>query len=180
MQQHIDEGLLASLKAGDEWSFGEIYRRYYTPLRLEAFYRLRDDSEAEDVVQDVFTSLWSRRESLPDIAFDKYLFQAVRNKCIDRIRKRTTLQHYADQVKEDPEPCTRLIPIENEELSYQLQTAISGLPMAQRTTFGLSFIEDKTNRQISEELGTSIQTVKNNLSTALRTLRKKLINLQNA
>jgi len=180
MQQHTDDGLLAALKAGSEQAFSEIYSRYYTPLRLEAFYRLRDDAEAEDVVHDVFTSLWTRKEALPDVTFDKYLYQAVRNKCIDRIRKLTTIQHYTEQLKEDPEPSTRHIPIENDELSSQLQTAIAGLPTTQRTTFGLSFIEDKTNRQISEELGTSIQTVKNNLSTAVKTLRKKLINLHNA
>jgi DNA-directed RNA polymerase specialized sigma24 family protein len=44
----------------------------------------------------------------------------------------------------------------------------------------MSYLEDKSNREISEELGTSLQTVKNNLSTALKTLRNKLINLHNA
>jgi len=180
MQHQQDEVLLAALKGGSEYAFGEIYRRYYTPLRLEAFYRLRCDTDAEDIVQDVFTSLWARKESLPEVAFKQYLFQAVRNKCVDRIRKMTTIQHYTATLKDLPEPAIYAIPIENEELSCQLQTAISGLPSTQRQTFGLSYLEDKSNREISESLGTSVQTVKNNLSSALKNLRKKLINLHNA
>ncbi|GAA0552327.1 RNA polymerase sigma-70 factor [Chitinophaga japonensis] len=180
MQQAHEDWLLAELKTGNETAFSEIYRRYYTPLRLEAYYRLRNDAEAEDVVQDVFTSLWARKEKLPDIAFKTYLFQAVRNRCIDKIRKNATHHHYTEQLKDLPEPSTRYIAIEHKELSRQLKTVISGIPPAQRKAFELSYLEDKSNRQISEELGTSLQTVKNNLTSALKTLRNKLINLHNA
>jgi len=177
--QHEDE-LLAALKAGDEIAFSEIYQRYYTPLRIEAYYRLRSDNEAEDVVQDVFTSLWARKATLPDIFFKQYLFQAVRNRCVDKLRKQTTRQHYTTYIQEQPAPATHNTPIEHKELSNQLKAVIACIPTAQRRVFELSYLEDKTHRQISEELGTSLQTVKNNLTTALKTLRNKLINLHNA
>jgi RNA polymerase sigma-70 factor (ECF subfamily) len=180
MQQYNDDWLLAELRSGSELAFSEVYRRYYTPLRLEAFYRLRDDVEADDVVQDVFTSLWTRKEKLPEISFKNYLFQAVRNRCIDKIRKNASHQHYTDQLRDLPEPSTQHISIEHKELSRQLHSVISAIPTAQRRVFELSYLEDKSNRQISEELGTSIQTVKNNLTTALKTLRNKLIKLHNA
>lgn len=180
MQQHNDDWLLAELKSGSELAFSEIYCLFYTPLRLEAYYRLRDDAAAEDVVQDVFTSLWARKEKLPDISFKNYLFQAVRNRCVDKIRKQASHQHYTDQIRDLPEPSTEHISIEHKELSSQLKAVISGIPTAQRRAFEMSYLEDKSNREISEELGSSLQTVKNNLSTALKTLRNKLINLHNA
>lgn len=180
MQQTQEDRLLAELKAGSELAFSEIYRQYYTSLRLEAYYKLRNDLEAEDVVQDVFTSIWVRREKLPNIAFKNYLFQAVRNRCIDKIRKNNSHQHYTEQIKDLPEPSTHHVSIEHKELSRQLKTVIAGIPAVQRRTFEMSYLEDKSNREISEELGTSLQTVKNNLSTALKTLRNKLINLHNA
>jgi RNA polymerase sigma-70 factor (ECF subfamily) len=180
MQQTQDDWLLAELKAGSELAFCEIYRQYYAALRLEAYYKLRNDLEAEDVVQDVFTSIWARKEKLPDISFKNYLFQAVRNRCIDKIRKHNSHQHYTEQVKDLPEPSTHHISIEHKELSRQLKAAIAGIPAAQRRAFEMSYLEDKSNREISEELGSSLQTVKNNLSTALKTLRNKLINLHNA
>lgn len=180
MQQTQEDLLLAELKAGSELAFSEIYRQYYASLRLEAFYKLRNDLEAEDVVQDVFTSIWARKEKLPNIAFKNYLFQAVRNRCIDKIRKNNSHQHYTEQIKDLPEPSTHHISIEHKELSHQLKAVIAGIPTVQRRTFEMSYLEDKSNREISEELGTSLQTVKNNLSTALKTLRNKLINLHNA
>lgn len=180
MQQKQEDWLLAELKAGSELAFSEIYRQYYTPLRLEAYYKLRNDLEADDVVQDVFTSLWARRDKLPDISFKNYLFQAVRNRCVDKIRKNACHQHYMDQVSDLPEPSTQHISVEHKELSRQLNAVISGIPTAQRRAFEMSYLEDKSNREISEELGTSLQTVKNNLTTALKTLRNKLINLHNA
>ncbi|KAA2239738.1 RNA polymerase sigma-70 factor [Chitinophaga agrisoli] len=180
MQQHNDDWLLAGIKAGNEQAFSEIYRRYYERLYLAAYYKLRNELEAEDVVHDVFTSLWARREKLPEITFKSYLYAAVMHRCIDKIRKNASQQHYTQEISNQPEPFTQFVSIEHKELHSQLHAVIAAIPAAQRKAFELSYLEDKSNKEISEQLGTSLQTVKNNLTTALKTLRLKLINLHNA
>src|SRR5687767_12116847 len=98
MHQDNDDLLVIKIRAGDELVFTEIYHRYRKHLLLDAYYRLRDLQEAEDIMHDVFASLWKRRKELNEnINLKHYLFGALRNKCIDRIRKVTYHQHYAGQ-----------------------------------------------------------------------------------
>lgn len=182
MHQFNDEWLLMELRAGNEQAFNEIYRRYHKQLHLDAYYRLRDLQEAEDVMHDVFASLWKRRKELSeDISLKHYLFRALRNKCVDRIRKLSSLQNYMGQLANQGEPHTHhsYTAIENKELASQIRAAINAIPFAQRRAFEMLYIEAKSHKEIVAETGTSLQTVKNNISTALKALRKKLQNAHN-
>ncbi|QJB33113.1 RNA polymerase sigma-70 factor [Chitinophaga oryzae] len=175
MEPYTDAQLVADLKIGSEWAFTQLYNRYYKRLHIEANYVLKDAEEAADVVHDVLIIIWNRRDKLADnLHLKSYLTTCVRNKCMDRIRRSVVKERNVHQYMSLKELTTCINPMERKELSLQLATAINALPVAQRTVFELSYMEDKTQREIVAEKNRSLQTVKNQMSTTLRILRKKL------
>ena len=179
MQAHSDEYLLMELKAGNEAAFTEIFNRYRTLLYLEAYYQLKDYQEAQDIVQDIFTWLWQNKETiLTEVAIKQYLFRATRNKCIDKYRKSKTVQHFAREYPYIKEINTHHIPLETKELGHQLTNAINAISApASRRAFQLLYQEGKSHKTIALEMGTNVQTVKNQISRALKVLRGKLRNV---
>ena len=173
MQPKSDELLVTELKAGSEWAFTEIYNRYYIRLHLEANYKLRDKDEAADVVHDVFANIWKKKNELPhDFCLKAYLSNCVRNKCIDKIRKEVQFEHYASQ-QEIKEPVSQTDPATTREIATDIKNAIALLPTAQRKVFELAS-SGLSHKEIMAETGKSIQTIKNLLGTAKKTLREKL------
>jgi len=179
MQSHNDEFLLMEMKAGNEAAFTDIFNRYRNALYLEAYYQLKDAQEAQDIVQDIFIWLWTKRTSIPaDIALKQYLLRAVRNKCIDKHRKAQTRQHFTKEYPYIKDTDTSRVPLETKELSRQLTHAIDAISApASRRAFQLLYLEDKSHKTIALEMGTNVQTVKNQISRALKVLRGKLKNV---
>ncbi|PTS93303.1 RNA polymerase subunit sigma-70, partial [Pedobacter sp. HMWF019] len=72
------------MKSGNQDAFSEIYDRYFGALYLHAFNRLRDKDEAKDLVQELFSYLWSKRSILePKSNFSNYLYTWVRNRILN-------------------------------------------------------------------------------------------------
>jgi RNA polymerase sigma-70 factor (ECF subfamily) len=175
MQPENDELLVEKLRAGNEQAFTLIYDRYYTRLHLEANYRLRNSEEAADVVHDVFANIWKKKTELPDaLSLKAYLSNSVRNKCIDKIRKHAQFQHYAGQQKDVEEAVTPTDPAATREIATKIHNAIGELPPAQRNVFELAY-SGLSHKEIKGQTGKSIQTIKNLLGTAKKTLRDKLL-----
>src|SRR5690606_30825490 len=83
-KKYSDSDLLQFLKNGDERVFSEIYTRYHSLLYIYAHKKLQDKQEAQDVVHDVFITLWEKRFELRiQISLANYLYTAVRNKSLD-------------------------------------------------------------------------------------------------
>src|SRR5581483_2702313 len=86
--QHTDQFLLQQLTQNDQAAFTAIYQRYWKLLFREAMNVLRSQKEAEDSVQELFVSLWKRRETLSiNSSLKAYLHTAIRYQCIDRIER---------------------------------------------------------------------------------------------
>ncbi|WP_298738898.1 sigma-70 family RNA polymerase sigma factor [uncultured Chitinophaga sp.] len=176
MQPKSDAYLLAQLKAGDEAAFTELFNKYRSVLYMEAYYRLKDHQEAQDIVQNIFTWIWMHRSAIPaEITFRQYLFRAVRNKCIDKHRKSKTVMHFIREYGYAKESGTNQVPLETKELSQQLTNAINAISApASRKAFQLLYQEGKSHKTIALEMGINVQTVKNQISRALKVLRGKL------
>ena len=179
MQSYNDEYLLLEMKNGNEAAFTTIFNRYRNAMYLEAYYQLKDQQEAQDIVQDVFTWLWLKRDTIPaGVALKQYMFRATRNKCIDKYRKAKTIQHFTKEYPYIKETDTHQIPVEIKELSHQLSNAINAISApASRKAFELLYLENKSHKTIALEMGTNVQTVKNQISRALKILRGKLKNV---
>lgn len=145
------------------------FQEYYRPLCLYAMHYLSGDVDAaEDVVQDCFVGLW-QREVNNDKAF---LYTAVRNACIDRLRRTTPLCH-------DIEPQDLEGTITDEEaqnrsvLEARLWKAIDSLPQRQREALLLCKRDGMSYRETAEKMGISEKTVEHLLSNAMKTLREQ-------
>src|SRR3546814_8027059 len=90
-----EKALLLRLRDGDEAAFTYLYSTYYSPLYLHAYNRLRDREAAKDIIQDLFTNIWSNREVVQiNEGISSYLYAAVRNRIIDIISKKKSSSSY--------------------------------------------------------------------------------------
>jgi len=169
--------LLLFIKAGDAEAFRELYHRYKEKTYWMIYRRLGNEEEAKDMVQEIFLSLWTGRERLAGLdVLDAYLYGMARNKIISLYRKKDTQfkgDHYLYSSLEqlDVAADDHLI---TRELNDQVEEVVARLPATMRACFQLNKNEGKKVQDIAALLNLSEQTVRNNLSEALRRLRISL------
>jgi RNA polymerase sigma-70 factor (ECF subfamily) len=172
-----DEQLVALLKKGDQLAFTEIYNRYAPKLAGFAASKLYNIDDARDILHDIFVKLWEGREHLYITAtLQSYLFAIVRHRIIDKIRKNITREEYTTAVQSFSDAHTENATqqLEAKDLQQGIQKSLDELPPRVREIYKLSREQGLSNGEIAEKLQLSEQTVKNQLSTALKHLRKSL------
>ena len=133
--------------------------------------------EAEDVVHDVFVGLWEKMDSINTETARAYLFQAIRNRClnyIQRLKNRTVLQDVMLERRELPDPIDEELYIYS-ELKNHLDTAIDKLPQQQRKIFIMARRENKTAAEIAIEMELSPRTVEKHLELASAKIRQSFL-----
>jgi RNA polymerase sigma-70 factor (family 1) len=168
MQQLLldDSQLLDQLRSHDGVAFESLYSKYWKRLFDFARVKTRDTHVAEEIVQDLFVTLWEKRESLQVSNLQSYLFTAVRNKVIDYYKEKVFSE--LENLESVPAPD---YPVFLDELEAAMQAAIFKLPEKTRQIFLLSRFENNTARQISMQLHIPERTVEYHITQALRALR---------
>jgi RNA polymerase sigma-70 factor (family 1) len=176
IQSYDDNALLCALQQGSKQAFAEIYRRYSRPLFLQAYRKVGVHDVCEDILQEVFSALWLRRDTLqPGKSLKAYLEGILRHKVVDyyrlsclRLKHLDALTHMLDQ---PDTPLTEALHAKEQEsaLHYHIQS----LSERVRTIFLLSRYDGLSVEDISEKLQLSNQTVRNQISKALKSLRLK-------
>ncbi len=173
-EQHR-EHFLARINQGDIAAYDTLYKTYYELMTLYAFRLTNDAVLAEDVVQDVFTSIWERRVQFADYrAIRPYLYRAVHNECVNHNIHPRSRQIaideglFAESIGHAPDTSFM-----EEEIYRLLFAAIDRLPKRCREVM-LKSLEGKKNGEISEEMELSVETVKTQKRRGLTTLRKLL------
>ena len=172
-----DLELYALLKAGDKVAYTEIYNRYFSLLYLHALKRLRDEEAARDLIQDLFTTLWVKREVLTTRTnLSNYLYTAVRNGVFNFIAHQKVASKYINELpdKIEPSECMTDHLARERQLTALIEKEIAELPEKMREIFLLSRVEGLSHKEIAERLGISELTVKTQVKNALRILRGKL------
>jgi RNA polymerase sigma-70 factor (ECF subfamily) len=179
-----EEKIISLLKKGDNTAYKYLYDRYYTLLCAIACEYMGDRSAGENIVDELIFHLWEKRETL-DIttSLQSYLVRAVRNRCInalqvERERREITfsamnMNDYETVQSSESEDYPLAVLLEN-ELEEKIRQAIEHLPEDSRRVFRMSRLEDKQHKQIAEELGISVSTVKYHLKNALMRLKDEL------
>ncbi len=169
-----DSELCQAICMGNRTAFDQFFRRYYPSLCAYAsrFVSLHD---AEEVVQDVMLWLWEERGRLERIASpDRYLFRAVRNRCLtlldsSAVRKRSDeTPGEQGHMWDDPDFYVA------RELAAQIESALAALPESYREAFEMHRFQGLTYREIASRLAVSEKTVDYRISQALRLLRISL------
>lgn len=172
-----DDELITSFKNGDYDAFTEIYVRYSPELYQHALKMLKDRDAAQDVIQDIFSNLWTNKDSLYIHSSPKnYLYAAVRNKILDVISKEKSASKYlsslGDFIENGNYTTDNLI--REKELAVIIENEITNLPQKMREVFELSRREHKSYADIAQELGIAENTVRKHITKAIGRLRPKL------
>lgn len=163
-----DNELMARVRRSDGKAFDEIYLRYWRKLYALAFYHLRDSNAAEDIVQEIFVSLWASREKADIKHLPAYLATATKY----------SIFHYFAQPARNIRPLEELTvsPVEQHTaesrlMEKEIRQEIDRLPEKCRLVFRYSREEGLANKTISEKLNISTKAVEKHMTRALRQLR---------
>jgi RNA polymerase sigma-70 factor (family 1) len=172
-----DEQLIILLKKGDQQAFAEIYSRYAESLAGFAGSKLYSLDDARDLLHDMFVKLWENREQINITStLQSYLFAIIRHRIIDKIRKNITREEYASMRQSlnaaYQDSADKLVEVK--ELRQTIEKSLDQLSPRVKEIYKLSKEEGLNNQEIAQRLNLSEQTVKNQLSAALKHLRKSL------
>ncbi|WP_052265996.1 RNA polymerase sigma-70 factor [Pedobacter kyungheensis] len=171
--QYQDE-LISRLKCGDELAFNEIYNSYWKQLYYTAFTILQDEEGALDAVQEVFVSLWQRREQLNIVTLKAYLHQAVRFTVLKAIRAQKTDKEFYKRLAKITTEIIIEQPLLFKEQQKLIQGLIDSLPADCKRIFLMSREEEMTYKQIASKLEISEKTVEKKMSKSLKLIREGL------
>jgi RNA polymerase sigma factor (sigma-70 family) len=167
-----DLALFASIKQGDVSAFENIYNTYWFVLFDTAYKRLKDKEKCQDIIQNVFTDLWNRRERLEIENPEAYLHTAVRFQTLKAISQNAKNVSFVDVF--DAEIISSLktdgVLLER-EAKHIIKHFINALPAKRRAIFLMHYFDELSTTAIARELNVSQKTVQNQLTTASHALR---------
>lgn len=170
--------LLPGLQSGDEKAFSQVFLLLYPPLCQFAEKFVGDACDAENIVEDIFLKLWDRALLFNDEEHLKaFLYRSIRNACLNflKVSKRAFERNTAFAKEQgEYDEATYLTEITRTEIIAELYAAISELPAQARKVIIKTYIEGQSNQEVADELGLSINTVKNHKQNGLALLRSKL------
>lgn len=173
----MDIELVELMSKGSEPAFLEIYHRYKGILYQFAYRRLQDQLEVDDIIQELFATLWVKRETLDlKTNVSGYLYAAVRNRILDIIAHKQVESVYIQSLQEFVDHGNAITDhrLRQNMLQELIEKEVANLPKKMREVFELSRKYHLSHKEISEKLEISEKTVKNQINNALKILRVKL------
>lgn len=168
-----DAELMGLINKGDD-AFLEVYKRYWKKLYSHAYNLLEDKQACEDVIQDVFTTFWTKKDKVAISNLSHYLYQAVKFQIFNLFRNGKIAQKHIDRIKVIEFVNSTEDSLNLKELEESLQGLLAQLPDRCREIFHASRFENLSHAEISEKFNISNQTVKNQVSKALKHLKESM------
>lgn len=172
-----DQHILNRIKKGDIKSFEVLFHRYYPGMCLYAQSLLKKENVAEEVVQDVFYSIWKNRKNFRlTSGWQSYLYRSVYNNSMNYLRK-TKNEYRLDfdvSVREEGTSGDPFEEMNYNELNETIRETMEKLPERTRHIFRLSRFEGLTYKEIAKKLSISVKTVESNMGKALKAFRLSL------
>jgi RNA polymerase sigma-70 factor (family 1) len=169
-----DVDLWNAISKDDEGAFTALFNRYWELLYNIAYRYLRDHEVSEEIVHDIFLSIWNRRKKLEIVSFHHFFLKAVRYQIYNRARVAKLPISFVDQnvyeniIFEGNNGETRIREL---ELDQELDKYLSQLPQRCKEIFKMSRIKNLSNQEIALQLGISKRSVENQITLALKHLR---------
>ena len=180
MNSYVDKSdleLITLMKQHDQAAFTEIYQRYWKKLFTVATNKIQDLEEAREIVQNVFISLWNRREQLEiNSSLQNYLAVSVKYRVINLLARLNTKRFYLDSLDQAEIDDSTQQWLDFMELKEQLSKLVNDLPEKCRIVFIMSREEGHSHKEISKKLGISEKTIEGHLTKAIKLLKDQLNN----
>lgn len=166
-------------QSNEEQEFELIFRRYYVRLCGFANKFISNTAEAEEIVQEVFLNVWSKKDRLKlDDEIKPYLFKSVQNLCFNFIEHQKVVENYYSVIevvyKNKKEDFDAYESVLFTEFQAKVDEAIGSLPEECRKIFRMSREEGLKYAEIASKLGLSVKTVETQMSRALSKLKIEL------
>lgn len=169
--------LILSLKNGSYKAFERIYQMYAKRLFAYSLQFTKSQEESEEIVQDVFMRLWTNRTKIrQEDTLRSLLFIMTKHYLINAFRTKINQPEYEEYIQYKNECSVNDVShqLEYQEFVAKFRVVLKTLPETQQKVITLSKIEQYSNKEIADKLSLSEQTVKNQLSLGLKTLKEKL------
>lgn len=168
-----------ALRGGSYKAFNMIYEEYADQLYMFVLLQLRDPHAAADIVQETYMRLWANRSHLNCFGnLRQFVFAIARYRIIDLLRKRMSQPRFEEYLEHcatvSDSPMTPEDVMMYDDFLRQLAKAKEKLTPREREIYELSREHQLSSAEIARRLGIAEQTVKNTLTSALRTLRTAL------
>jgi RNA polymerase sigma-70 factor (family 1) len=170
-----DSTLLRLLQQNDSTAFQELYNRYWSKLYFLAHKRLKSAVAAEEIVQNVFMTLWRKRKTLKINDLAPYLAAVTRYAVYHYLaaEKRRTQKEEVAGNRSAATVAMEMI-IDDKQLLEIVKHEVNELPEKCRLVFIYNKLEDQTLPEVAERLNISVKTAEAHLTKALRLIRRKL------
>jgi len=176
--KYPDVELVRLLKTSDHAAFTEIYNRYFYLLYVHAVKKLQDEDLAKDILHELFTKLWVRREwPLTAENLIGYLFTLTKNRILDHFSHQKVKAKYVESLKNymttaSTSPTDALV--RENDLNALINKEIDAMPKKMRAIFVLSRREQLSYTEIAQKLNTNENNVSKQVNNGIRLLKKKL------
>lgn len=173
MNDRMNKETFEYLQKGDQKSFEQLFVAYYGKMKSFIQAIIKSEADAEDITQDLFAKLWTTRQKIdPQKSLNAYMYTAARNAAFNYLKHKTVSDSYiAKHIFQD-------VDVTPEDLMYAreiellMEIAVSQMPEQQKKIYRMSRNGGLENDEIAKQLGISKKTVENQLSLALKELRK--------
>jgi len=172
-----ESDLVIQLINGDEKAFCELYAAYKERLLYFALKFVKSREFAEDIFQDVFTTIWQTRRSIdPYSSFSSYLYTIFKNRVLNQLRDKSKEEQVKAEILSQAVDYTynTTNQILSNELKELIRRAVEQLTPRQRKIFEMSRNGLMSHQEIADTLNISVNTVQEHISSALKTIRSSL------
>jgi RNA polymerase sigma-70 factor (ECF subfamily) len=174
-EKNTEHKLIRDIIKGDSHAFDELYKQYYNKVYSFSYRYLQSKQDAEEVIQDVFITVWNSRENLKEIKnLNAWLFTITFNQIRKVFRnmamEKRKLDTYAISSLFDDNSV--ISEVEFNDLMEKAGDIIERIPSRQKTVLLMSIKDGLSSTEISGKLNLSKRTVENHLSNARAFLKK--------
>lgn len=173
---YTDQELLEAIRNDDERAFHELFRRYWKKVHCMAYSRVRSKELTEEIVQDLFISLWNKRASLAITNLPSYLYTSVKHRVLNYIEsqivRRKYWEYYKNYIPQQEEATAQAV--EFDALMEAIETGIERLPEKSKKVFRLNRLEGLSIPEIASTLNLSEKAIQYHLTQSLKKLRLHL------
>jgi len=168
--------MIKGLRSGRDSAYEELFKEFYKPLTVFANSYVKDLETGKEIVQDLFVHLYEKRRTLViSTSLKSYLYQSVRNRCLNHLKHQQVQKMHHDQMKPELDSTDNLEDkIRENELEHMVSKVVDQLPPRCKRIFIMSRVTGLSNGEIAEQLEISKRTVETQISNALKVLREKL------
>lgn len=172
-----DEIILNLLKEGNRDSYAYLFKKYYEPLKIQARYILKDEMEAEDIVQDLFLEIMDKQLTVNiKSSLKGYLSTCVYHKCIHFINRNKSKQVKIDQFILASSYSVTETPFARQDNLRSMNLLLGNLSGQREKICKLIYWENRKYKEVASEMGITINSIKTHLRLANKSLKKQCDN----